>query len=288
MIEEAEKGNLKALYVLGENPLRSLPQSERVRRALANLEFLVVQDILENETTQIADVVLPGAAFSEKGGSFTNLEGRIQSFLPAAAPPGEAKPDWEVLDLLAQKMGSPKRYGTLEKIRTEISRFIPLYGEQAWTEESGSVTEQSPRRFFRSDDTGTLIPFAPAPLPEAEAPSEPDRFTAIIGSRRFHLGSGTRTGYSERIGAFDGGGKLEISPRDAETLDMDEGDTIRISSEHGSLVREIRLSKGLKPGIIFVPIAVNDNDAMNLVDLTPLGEADSPGWKTCRVGLEKV
>ncbi|MCP4648192.1 MAG: molybdopterin-dependent oxidoreductase, partial [bacterium] len=100
MIEEAEKGNLKALYIMGENLLRSLPQQERVQKALANLDLLVVQDILATETHHIADVVLPGAAFSEKGGSFTNLEGRIQSFEPTVPPPGEAKPDWEILDLL--------------------------------------------------------------------------------------------------------------------------------------------------------------------------------------------
>ncbi len=124
MIEEAEKGNLKALYVMGENPLRSLPQPERISNALKNLELLVVQDILATETTPMADVVLPGAAFSEKGGSFTNMEGRIQSFEQVVAPPGEAKPDWEILDLLFAKMGYSKRYSSLGEIRAEINDLV--------------------------------------------------------------------------------------------------------------------------------------------------------------------
>jgi formate dehydrogenase alpha subunit len=101
MIEAAEQGKLKALYVMGENPLRSLPQPQRVKLALSRLELLIVQDILKTETAQLAHVVLPGAAFSEKQGSFTNLEGRIQPFDAVTAPPGNAMADWEILDLLA-------------------------------------------------------------------------------------------------------------------------------------------------------------------------------------------
>ena len=93
VIEAAESGQLKALYIMGENPLRSLPQPDRVKAAIEKLEFVVVQDILNNEIVKLADVALPGAAVSEKNGSFTNLEGRIQNFSPAVQPPGEAKPD---------------------------------------------------------------------------------------------------------------------------------------------------------------------------------------------------
>ncbi|MGD8971869.1 MAG: molybdopterin-dependent oxidoreductase, partial [Desulfobacterales bacterium] len=95
MIEAAERGNLKALYIMGENPLSALPQHDRLQRALQNLEFLVVQDILNCETAKMADVILPGSSISEKEGSVTNLEGRIQSFHPVVSPPGKAKPDWE-------------------------------------------------------------------------------------------------------------------------------------------------------------------------------------------------
>ena len=114
MILEAEKGNLKALYVMGENPVRALSGSPRIGGAMKNLEFLVVQDILETETSRLADVVLPGAAFAEKGGSFTNMEGRIQSFEAALPRPGEAMADWEILNLLGKRMGSTDPYRSLQ------------------------------------------------------------------------------------------------------------------------------------------------------------------------------
>jgi predicted molibdopterin-dependent oxidoreductase YjgC len=143
MIEEAEKGNIRALYIMGENPLRTLPQPERVKKALQSLELLVVQDILANETTGIADVVLPGAAFCEKDGSFTNLEGRIQCFERVVPPPGEAKYDWEILDLLSVSMGSSKGYSSLQKIRKEISRLVPMYRDLEHSEEAFWIEETS-------------------------------------------------------------------------------------------------------------------------------------------------
>jgi len=199
MIEEAEKGNLKALYIMGENPLRSLPQSKRVGKAFHNLELLVVQDILATETSHIADVVLPGAAFSEKGGSFTNLEGRIQSFEPVVPPPGEAKPDWEILSLLFEKKGSSIRYSSLEEIRAEIRNLVPLYSglgrgaEQSWVKE---VAMAAP---FHPEERRERITFSPVILTEEDIPDESFPFTAILLSVRFHLGSGTRTSRSTRV-----------------------------------------------------------------------------------------
>ena len=142
IIEAAERGSLKALYVMGENPLRALPGAERVKKALGKLEFLVVQDILNNETAKIADVVLPGAAISEKQGSITNLEGRVQTFQAVVSPPGKARPDWQILDLLAARLGGGEPYGSLEKIREEIRKLVPMYAslngqDQGWIKPTG-------------------------------------------------------------------------------------------------------------------------------------------------------
>ncbi|QTA93473.1 molybdopterin-dependent oxidoreductase [Desulfonema magnum] len=133
MIEEAEKGNLKALYILRENPFEILPDPDRVRKALENLDFMVVQDIFPGELTEMADVVLPGAAFFEKGGSFTNMEGRIQVFEPVVSPPGEARQDWEILGHLTAKLGHSEPYDSVEKIKQEIARVIPMYSEDGRT-----------------------------------------------------------------------------------------------------------------------------------------------------------
>ena len=286
MIEEAEKRNLKALYIMGENPLRSFPQPERVRKALNNLEFLVVQDILTTETTHMADVVLPGAAFSEKGGSFTNLEGRIQSFEPVVFPPGEARPDWEILALLFGRMGSPKSYSSLQQIRTEIRNEVPMYAGLKRDRGESWIKETSNMRLFHPNGEGELIHFSPVITTEDERPDEDYPFKAIMGSLRFHLGSGTRTGYSARIKDFCLKGEIEISSEDGARLNLKEGDKVTISSPYGSILREVTLKTDLRPGLIFIPLAFKNNDVMQLIELSQLGETDLPGWKECNVKID--
>jgi formate dehydrogenase alpha subunit len=287
VIEAAESGGLKALYIMGENPLRSLPQPERVKAALEKLEFVVVQDILNNEIVKLADVALPGAAVSEKSGSFTNLEGRIQSFSSAVPPPGEAKPDWEILDLLSTRLGSPKRYGNVDKIREEIRRLIPTYAEmnghgQSW------VKASSPMAVFHADGASEMISFAPV-VSTTNGPSDTDYpFTAILGSLRYHLGSGTRTSASERIQDLDLDGDIAIGPADAAKLNLKDGDTVSVESRWGVIERKIGQSSRMGPGQVFVPLAVNANDAMSLFDLTDLADPNATGWKTCAVKIKKA
>jgi len=109
-----------------------------------------------------------------------------------------------------------------------------------------------------------------------------------LGSLRYHLGSGTRTSHSVRIKDFALKGEVEISAEDGARLDLHEGDKVRISSPYGSISRAVMLEKDLRQGLIFVPMAFHNNDAMQLIELTQLGKAGSPGWKECRVKLEKV
>ncbi len=287
MVEEAEKGNLKALYVMGENPLRTLPEPERVRKAFHNLEFLAVQDIFSNETTELADVVLPGAAFSEKGGCFTNMEGRIQSFEPVVPPPADAKADWEILNLLAQRMGHPEQYASVQRISAEIRRCVAMYANLGEDRAQGWIKVTSPMRLFNRQGEGEPIRFTPMSAAEAEAGEEGYPFKAILGSSRFHLGSGTRTGRSERIRDFGLKGEVEISPEEGSKLNLAQGDEIRIFSPHGSISREVAFKRNLSPGFIFVPMAFEENNARQLLGMTPLGREDSPGWKVVNVKIEK-
>ena len=288
MVEEAKKGNLKALYIMGENPLRSLPQVDQVRKGLEKLDFLVVQDILATETTDIADVVLPGAAFSEKAGSFTNMEGRIQSFEPAVSPPAEAKPDWEILDLLLEKIGNLKRYGSINKLRTEIKRLIPMYSDLGRHGNVAWIKEASRMKLFNDKDDGKLISFSRIVHIEEELLNKEYPFKAILGSSRYHLNSGTRTSISDRVKDFRLKGEAEISFDDINRLMIKEGDEVKISSLYGSIRRIVKAGKGLKQGLIFIPMAYNDNDVMNLIRFTSPGIADSPGWKSCEVKIEKI
>jgi predicted molibdopterin-dependent oxidoreductase YjgC len=288
MIEAAERENLKALYIMGENPLRAMPQPDRVKNALKNLEFIVVQDILDSETARIADVVLPAAAISEKEGSVTNLEGRIQSFKAVTSPPAKAKLDWEILDLLSAELGDTDPYGNFKKIRQEIQQFVPMYGSLNGPDHTWLQTTSDKALFEAESAADGLISFYPLVSTE-EAPADKDYpFTAIVGSQRYHLGSGTRTQASDRIQGVDGIGKLEISPQDGARLDLKNDDTIMVRSRFGDLKRKLRLTNAISQGHIFVATGVNDNEAMGLFSLSDLTKPGSPGCKTCQVQLEKA
>jgi formate dehydrogenase alpha subunit len=288
MIEAAEKGILKALYIMGENPLRSLPQPRRVQAALQRLDFLVVQDILNTETTHIAHVILPGAAFSEKKGSFTNLEGRIQSFTEVVSPPGGARPDWEILDQLGVRLGQHESYGSLEEIRTELRGFVPMYRDlpdygQGW------ITETHPQAV--AADTAAAagsISFSAMASTDEQPPDKDYPFTAILGTLRFHLGSGTRSTRSQRMIRYGLKGEIEILPEDGAALGLQNGDMVVVASPYGSIKREIRMEEGVGRGQIYIPLAVNGNDAMHLIGLADLAAPDSSGLKMCRVSLAKA
>ena len=287
MIEAAEKGTLKALYIMGENPLRALPESDRVRKALQNLDFLVVQDIINSETAKIADAVLAGAALSEKQGSVTNLEGRIQAFNPVVRPPGKTKADWEILDLLASRLGAREPYGSPDKIREEIRQFVPMYASldgraEAWIKMTGT------KAIFESQGADGLISFYPVVFNEDESADREYPFTAIVGTQRYHLGSGTRTGASERIQGFASVGDIEISSQDAADLELQNGDIVVVRSRFGNMARVVQLRPGLSAGSIFIPAGVNNNEAMNLFALSDLTKPGAAGWKTCHVKLKKA
>ncbi|MFP4159589.1 MAG: molybdopterin-dependent oxidoreductase [Desulfobacterales bacterium] len=281
IIEAAESGHLKALYIMGENLLRSLPDRQRVDAALKKLDFIVVQDIIDNQTAKLAHVILPGAAFAEKSGSFTNMEGRIQSFTPASDAPGQSLADWQILGLLAQNMGYPEQYGTVEKIRQEIRRTIPMYAalgtqRQGWVKnaESGSPFSENGARFE----------FSPA------GPAESKRekpFTATLGSLRWHLGGGTRTARSARIANWNRDNKARLSPSDIEALGLEEDGFVRITSDHGAVERGYMADAGLLPGRVFIPLGFSGNDAAELADIEALKPA-APAWRTCRVDIEKI
>jgi predicted molibdopterin-dependent oxidoreductase YjgC len=282
MVEEAEKGNLKALYIMGENPLWALPDPERVKNALGKLDLLVIQDIIDGNTTSLADVILPGAAFSEKAGTFTNLEGRIQQLTPVVPPPGHAKPDWEILNLLIAKISNAGPYDNLKKIRQEIVKWVPMYADLL-KDKGGWVQD-----FKRADGTSSeLIPFGAVVSTGNNVPKEPYPFTAIFGTKRYHAGSGTRTGASFRIQDLSLEGEMEISAADALDLGITEEDMVLMVSPQGEIERKAKIVKGLAKGQILIPVGVFSNNAKTLLGLTDLSQEDTPGWNTCKVKLTK-
>jgi formate dehydrogenase (NADP+) alpha subunit len=160
MIKRAAGGALKAMYIMGDNPLQAYADQRDFKTAMANLDLIVLQDTHENEICKWADVVLPGSLFTEKGGSFTNLEGRVQPFAPVVAPRGQALPDWEILSRLATAMGYPVHYDSYEMIQREIRHLVPMYAalnseKPIWIEETGQ------KKLFHGAGSGDSISFIP-------------------------------------------------------------------------------------------------------------------------------
>lgn len=283
LIEAAEAGILKALYIMGENPLRALPDPDRVRAALKKLDFIVVQDIIKNQTAELAHVVLPAGAFAEKQGSFTNMEGRIQSFTPVVPPPGEALPDWTILAMLARKTGYPEQYTTIEKIRQEIRRVVPMYSalgthRQVWIKPADSRNAGK-------------IPLVPIDDLKGNDTDEKYPLSAHITNRRWHLGSGTRTSRSARISASGNIGEVEMAPGDAKAMGLTDGNgnkpMIRIFSPFGGIERAVAVNRAVPEGSVFIPQGFSGNDAMYLVDFNTLKPPGS-GWRIVPVRIEKI
>ncbi len=285
MMQRAEDGSLKAMYIMGENPLRSLPQPDRIRQVLDKLDFIVVQDILKNETTDLADVILPAAAFSEKTGSFTNMEGMVQCFSPAISPPGDARSDLEILSLIATKMGAPEVSGRCEDIRDEISSTISFFREKDARKHPIWIREKTTDHESVSDKQ---IQFSSVTTSQEIGLDEHRPYVALFGSLRFHLGSGTRTAHSTRIRSCDVQGEIELCPTDAEQLGLTENDRIRVSSPIGEIERNIKINRNIHSGFIHIPVAYNSNDSRRLLNLEPLLDAGSTGWDSCQVTIAKA
>jgi len=285
MIEKAEEGKLKAIYIMGENPLRSLPQPDRLLKSFEKLEFIVAQDILFNETVSIADVVLPGAAFSEKAGSFTNMEGKIQCFSPALLPPMNAKSDLEILGLIAEKMGTPDYKSSAEDIRKEISSTLSEFADTAAGKQPIWIRERNQKP---EGLTEKQIQFSSVTLGKEAVLTDDHPFIALLGSLRFHLGSGTRTEQSARISVYNSRGEIEVSPIDATKMNLIQNDRVKVTSLTGEIERKIKINRDIQTGYIYIPTAYNHNDARRLIQLMPLLDAGSNGWNSCPVAIEKV
>ncbi|MDO9265219.1 MAG: molybdopterin-dependent oxidoreductase, partial [Desulfosalsimonadaceae bacterium] len=284
-IAAVETGQIKAAYIMGENLLRSLPQQERVAAALKKLEFLVVQDIVRNRTAELADVILPGAAVYEKHGSFTNMEGRIQTFAPAVPPPGQARPDWEILGQLVRAMGYPEQYQSIEKIRQEIRHTVPMYQRLGNHYQEWVRNTETGNPFVCSDTRFSFFPASGMP----QSTSDPAYPTlAHIRPVRYHLGSGTRTSRSERIRAYGRLGEVELAPETIRSLGGNGSGKVRVTSRFGSIERAFKENPNLPEGQALIPMAVNRNDAINLSDLMRSEDASACGWTISRVRIEKI
>lgn len=291
----ALKGKIKGLYVVGENPVISDPNSNEVKAALDSLEFLVVQDIFMTETAKLANVVLPVASFAEKEGTFTNTERRVQRVRQALAPVGQARPDWHIICELAERMGYNMHYRCAKEIMEEISRLTPIYGGIHYDRlEKDGLQWPCPTR----DHPGTPILhkgrftrgkglFHPVEfIPPRELPDEIYPFILSTGRVLHHYNSGTMTRRVRGLNLVCPEPLLEIHHKDAEKFGIEEGSMVKVSSRRGQLVARAHATKKCPPGLVFIPFHFKEA-AANLLTIDTLDPVSKiPEYKVCAVKVE--
>jgi formate dehydrogenase alpha subunit len=297
MVLQAERGNMKAFYIIGENPVISEPNITMVRRALENLEFIVVQEIYMSATAQMADVVLPGASFAEKTGTFTNTERRVQLVSKAVEPIGNSRPDWEIICDVATRMGHPFSYKSTAEVMDEIASLAPIYGGISH-ERIRKVGLQWPcpnkehpgtKYLHKGKFTRGLGKFhGIEDKPPAEVPDKEYPYILSTGVMRFFVNTGTvarRTHLLDREFPFM---FVEVNSRDAEKLRLRGMDKCRVSTRRGQLTVPARVSDKVKEGVLWMPmhyaeepVNVLTNDAF--CPISKIGE-----YKACAARLEKA
>ena len=295
MINAADEGTLKAIYVMGENPMLSDPDVNHVARALGKLDFLVVQDIFLTETARLADVVLPAAAFAEKDGTFTNTERRVQRVRKAVEPPGDARVDWEILCDLARRMGRPMSYEHVSMIQDEIASLTPSYGGITYDRlESGSLQWPCPDaahagtpylhqgRFARGLGKFHPVEF----IPPRELPDE--EFPLLLSTGRIleHFHTGTMSRQSKVLDELVSVGVIQINPADAEALGVADEQKVRVASRRGQIEIAASVTDRVAPGALFLAFHYREAPAnrLTIAALDPV--AKIPELKVCAVKLE--
>ncbi len=296
MIERARAGEIKCMYIVGENPALGFPNPSLVRDALASLDFLVVQDIFLTETAKLATVVLPAASFAEKDGTFTNFEGRVQRVRKAIKLVGESLPDWEIIVKLADKMGHPIKYPSLQKFMDEIEDLVPLYQDIGYAVSEKKSTDRvefdsslsTKRRLYKGQFPCGFGRFSPA---EKTQPGEITKdgypLTLLTGTILFHSGDGSRSSRSPRLSKFSPQAYVEICEADAEQLGIEDGNEVRIISPIGEVTAAARITDTLPAGTLFMPSSFPNTPVNQLFDIALDPRSKAPSLKACKVRLER-
>ncbi len=297
MINAAATDSLKALYIMGENPMLSDPNLNHVKKALENIEFLCVQDIFMTETAQLADVVLPAASFAEKNGTFTNTERRVQRVRKALPAPGEARQDWEIICDLATRMGCAMRYDHPSAILEEIASVTPIYGGMTF-ERVEDVGLQWPCPDQAHPGTPFLHEgefkrgkgkFHPtAYIPAQENPDDDYPYLFTTGRYLYHFHTRTMTGRVPGLEQICPPVPFEIHPHDAEREGIAAGDTVEISSRRGTIQARAVLTERSPQGSIFMAFHFREGPANMLTNDATDPVAKIPEYKVCAVKLKKA
>jgi len=296
MVPLAIEGKIKALYIMGENPMVSDPDLNHVEKALASLDFLVVQDIFMTETARMADVVLPAACFAEKDGTFTNTERRVQRVRKAVDPPGEAREDWRIIADISAAMGFPMAYENAEEIMAEIARVTPSYGGITYGRiEHVGIHWPCPTQ----DHPGTPVLHvdkfpcgrgnfhAIDYIPPAEQPDDEYPLLLTTGRVIYHYHTGTMTRKSGGLNELAPENFLEISAEDAKRYGLEDGSRVIITSRRGKISVKVMISEKSIPGSVFIPFHFAESAVNRLTNAALDPVAKIPEYKVSAIAIEK-
>lgn len=299
---KAITGEIKGLYIYGEDPVVTDPDTSHIIKALKSLDFFVIQELFMTETAKYADVILPGSSYLEKEGTFTNTERRVQRVRKAIDPPGEARLDTDIIIDLMNRMGYPQKHMTSAEIMDEIASVTPSFGgishARLDSEEVGGRGLQWPCP--TKDHPGTYIMhvgkfarglgwFYPAEyVPSAELPDEEYPIILMTGRILYHYTTRAMTGRTPELMEIEGKSFIEMNIVDAEKLGIQNGDKVRVSSRRGSIESTARVGTKTSPGESWMPFHFPDGNANWLTNAALDKYARIPEYKVCAVKIEKA
>ncbi len=282
ILNRCRNGQIKALYVVGENPLATLPASFGVKEALAKLDLLVVQDPFLTETARMAHFVLPACTFAEKDGTVTNQEGKVQRVRQTMDSIGESLPDWHIMTALASGLGYEWSYESPQDIQNEIMKLLPGYYNLGQPKKIAPQPEAYLSDGYASHLAGRYGRGASAAAREQGRP-----FGLAMGQLLYHSGKLSLQA-SGLIKIAPNTGKLRMSGQDMERLGFGDGARVRVSSERGSLEMGVQADQALLPGACFFPEHFNEPPVKDLMAVEVDPVTGVPSFKLTAVAIEKV
>ncbi len=295
MFDMVLSGDVKGMYIMGEDPVLTDPDANHVRRALENIDFLVVQDIFLSETAKYADVVLPAACYAEKDGTFTNTERRVQRVRKAVEPPGRARPDWEIICDLAGRLGYEMGFASPQEVFEEIRNLTPAYA---------GIT------YARLDIAGLQWPCPDVDHPgtpflhqtcfprgrgllqgfEHQEPAEltSDEYPFLLSTGRRLSQYNVSTRNSTILESLMPCELAELNAADAGRLGVTEGETLRFTSRRGSITCRVTLTDRVPPGMVFMSFHFRETPVNELTNSAYDPVAKTAEYKVCAVKIEKT
>jgi formate dehydrogenase alpha subunit len=288
-MEQVKKRRIKGMYIVGENPVLSFPNSRLITEVLSSLDFLVVQDMFLTETAKLANVVLPAASFAEKEGTFTNFEGRVNRVRKAIKPIGESLPDWEIILRLADKMGSPMPYSSLQDVMSEIEELVPSYEDYTDFERQDELAYGETGRTYGRQLLKGFARFSPIKYtPQAGEKKSDYPFTLLTGTTLYNFGTGSRSSRSLRLKKFSPEAFVEICESDARKLVITDGEKVKVISPVGEVTTIAKITDTLRQGMLFMPVSFPETPVNELFDIVLNPETKEPSLKACSVKIEKL